>query len=301
LFKNYQEMKEKARTLGKVKMSVAVAHDRDVLKAVKMALDEGITDPILVGNGPVIREMMAEMGLPEDIEVLHEEDDARAALEAVKLVSGGKADILMKGLVNTSVFMRAVLDKEYGLRTGRLLSHLAVFETPGSDRLLFHSDGGINVAPDLEQKKEILINALLALKEMGLEKPNVAVLTANEKVSDKMPATVDAAELVRMNNEGVFPVPCVVEGPIALDVAVDPHAAEHKGITSEISGKVDLVLLPNIEAGNIMGKTLIYFGNSKMAGIVLGTTHPVVLASRAETAEGKLNSIAMAALAYKRN
>lgn len=301
MFKNYQEMKDKARALGKVRMSVAAANDMDVLMAVKMALDEGITEPVLVGDEPSIRRMMKETGLPDTIEVIHEVEEAGSALEAVKLVSQGKADILMKGLVNTSVFMKAVLDREWGLRTGRLLSHLAVFEIPGSDRLLFHSDGGINVAPDLEQKKDILINALLALREMGIENPNVAVLTANEKVSEKMPATVDAAELVKMNNEGAFPLPCIMEGPIALDVAVDPHAAQHKGIESRISGKVDLVLLPNIEAGNIMGKTLIYFGNAKMAGIVLGTTHPVVLASRAETAEGKLNSIAMAALARKRS
>ncbi len=300
LFRNYQEMIEKARSLGPVSMSVAVAQDRDVLEAVKMAEDAGIARAILVGNEDAIRSRADEVGLRRDMEIIHEGDDFKAALKAVELVSTGKARILMKGLVNTSVFMKAVLDKEVGLRTGGLLSHLAVFEIPSAKKLLFHTDGGINVAPDLEQKKQILINALYALKEMGVINPKVAVLTANEKVSEKMPATVDASKLTMMNNEGLIPVSCVLEGPIALDVATDPHAAEHKGITSRITGEVDLLLFPNIEAGNIMGKTLMHYAGAKMAGIVLGTSHPVVLASRAETAEGKLNSIALAALAVKR-
>ncbi len=300
LFRNYQEMIEKARSLGPVSMSVAVAQDRDVLEAVKMAEDAGIARAILVGNEDAIRSRADEVGLRRDMEIIHEGDDFKAALKAVELVSTGRAGILMKGLVNTSVFMKAVLDKEVGLRTGNLLSHLAVFEIPNAKKLLFHTDGGINVAPDLEQKKQILINALYALKEMGVINPKVAVLTANEKVSEKMPATVDASKLTMMNNDGLIPVSCVLEGPIALDVATDPHAAEHKGIASRITGEVDLLLFPNIEAGNIMGKTLIHYAGAKMAGIVLGTSHPVVLASRAETAEGKLNSIALAALAVKR-
>lgn len=300
MFQNYQDMIEKARVLGPVTMSVAVAQDNDVLEAVGMAEEAGIVRAILVGNEDAIRSRAEESGLRSDIEIIHEGDDSNAALKAVELVSTGKAQILMKGLVNTSIFMKAVLDKEVGLRTGRLLSHLAVFEIPNAKKLLFSSDGGINVAPNLDQKKQILINALGALKEMGVLNPNVAVLTANEKVSEKMPATVDAAELTRMNNEGEIPVSCVLEGPIALDVANDPHAAEHKGIASRVTGDVDLLIFPNIEAGNIMGKTLIHYAGAKMAGIVLGTSHPVVLASRAETAEGKLNSIALAALTVKR-
>lgn len=300
MYSNYSEMKEKARSQGAVRMSVAVAHDRDVLKAVKMAMEEGIAEPVLVGDeGPIVS-LMEEEGLPSSIKVIHEPDDGRAALKAVSLVSDGKADILMKGLVNTSVFMKAVLNKGCGLRTGRLISHLAVFEIPGTEKLLFSTDGGINVAPDFEQKKQILENALGALREMGITNPNVAVLTANEKVSEKMPATVDAARLVRMNNDGEISIPCVMEGPIALDVAINPEAAAHKGISSRISGKVDLLILPNIEAGNIMGKTLIYYAGAKMAGIVLGTSRPVVLASRAETAGRKLNSIVLAAMSLKR-
>jgi len=300
VFKNFAEMKEKAKSLGPVRMSVAVAEDRDVLRAVKMAMDEGIIDPVLVGDEGPISSFIEETGLPSDIPVINEADNSRAALKAVSLVSDGKADILMKGLVNTSVFMKAVLDRGCGLRTGRLLSHLAVFEIPGAKKLLFNTDGGINVAPELAQKKEILLNALLAMKEMGISNPNVAILTANEKVSEKMPATMDAARLVRMNNEGAIKVPCVIEGPIALDVAVNPKAAEHKGISSRISGNVDLLIFPNIEAGNVMGKTLIHYVKANMAGIVLGTTNPVVLASRAESAEGKLNSIVLAAMSHKR-
>jgi len=300
MFRNYREVIEKAEHLGPVRMSVAVAQDRDVLEAVKMAEDAGIVRAILVGDEKAIRSGMAEVGLRDDMEVINENDESKAALRAVELVSGGKADILMKGLINTSTFMKAVLDKNVGLRTGNLLSHLAVFEIPGEKKLLFHTDGGINVAPDLDQKKKILLNALHALSAMGLENPKVAVLTANEKVSDRMPATVDAAELVKMNENGDIPVECIVEGPIALDVATEPHAAEHKRIESRITGDVDLLLFPNIEAGNIMGKTLMHYAGAKMAGIVLGTSHPVVLASRSETAEGKVNSIALAALAVRR-
>lgn len=300
MFRNYREVIEKAEHLGPVRMSVAVAQDRDVLEAVKMAEDAGIVRAVLVGDEKAIRSGMKEVGLRDGMEVVNEEDESEAALKAVKLVSEGKADILMKGLINTSTFMKAVLDRQVGLRTGNLLSHLAVFEIPGEKKLLFHTDGGINVAPDLEQKKKILLNALHALNAMGLENPKVAVLTANEKVSDRMPATVDAAELVKMNENGDIPVACIVEGPIALDVATEPHAAKHKGIESRISGDVDLLLFPNIEAGNIMGKTLMHYAGAKMAGIVLGTSHPVVLASRSETAEGKVNSIALAALAAER-
>ena len=161
--------------------------------------------------------------------------------------------------------------------------------------MFFHTDSGMNIAPTLEEKKDILINAMLALNALGIERPNVAVLTANEVVNPKMPATVDAKALVDMSAAGELP-PGVVEGPIAMDVALNPEAARHKGLISEISGKVDLFLMPNIETGNSVGKALMYYVKAKMAGIVLGATHPVVMTSRAESAEGKLNSIALAAL-----
>lgn len=299
MYSNYQQVREAAKRRGPAVISVAAAQDAEVLQAVKSAYDEGIATAILVGNAVQIKEIARCVGLPADIEIIDEPEAAKAAAKAAELVSCGQAHILMKGLVNSSDFLKAVLNKEKGLRSGRLLSHLAVFEIPNQKKLLFVTDGGMNIAPSLAEKKDILVNAMLALNDMGLAKPNVAVLTANEVVTAKMPATVDAKALADMSMAGQLP-PGVVEGPIAFDVAVSAEAAAHKKIASKISGKVDLMLVPNIETGNAIGKTLIYYAGAQMAGLVLGAARPVVMTSRAETAEGKLNSIALACLGLKK-
>ncbi|MDR7867163.1 MAG: bifunctional enoyl-CoA hydratase/phosphate acetyltransferase [Sporomusaceae bacterium] len=296
MLRNFQEVLAWAKRPGQITISVAAAQDKDVLQAVKLAQDNGLARPLLVGDEAAIRPLLAEVGLPADTPVVDEKDMNKAALTAVALVSKGEAQVVMKGLINTSDFLKAVLHPEVGLRTGRLLSHLAVFEVPGEPKLIFHSDGGMNIAPTLAEKKDILLSAMLALQALGIERPNVAVLTANEQVSPKMPATLDAKALADMAAAGELP-PGVVEGPIAFDVAVNPEAARHKGITSRISGQVDLFLMPNIETGNALGKATLYYGKAKMAGIVLGARNPIVLTSRAETAEGKLYSIALACLA----
>ncbi|NLT95339.1 MAG: bifunctional enoyl-CoA hydratase/phosphate acetyltransferase [Clostridia bacterium] len=299
MFRNFEEVIEKAKGRKRLIISVAVAQDWDILESVKLAEDKGLAKAILVGNRLEILPMVEELGLSRDSVIVDEPDMYSAALRAVAMVRNGEAQILMKGMVNSSDFLKAVLDEEAGLRRGRLLSHLAAFEIPGQEKIIFHTDGGMNIAPDLEQKKEILVNAVLTLNKMGIEKPKVALLTANEKVTSKMPATVDAQSLVQMWEKGLFP-PCVVEGPMALDVAVSPEAAHHKGINSKISGQVDLFLLPNIEAGNICGKTLVYYARAKMAGLIIGAANPIIMASRADSAHGKLNSIALACLAYNR-
>lgn len=295
--RTYAEVVNMVKKYEPLTLSVAVAQDEDVLCAVNNAIKIGIAKAVLVGDEALIRPIMARIGMDSNIPVVHEPDTTKAALKAVALVSAGKAQVVMKGLVNSSDFLRAVLNNEVGLRTGRLLSHLAAFELPDGDKLIFHTDSGMNIAPTLMEKKDILINSLLALHSLGIGKPKVAVLTANEQVNPKMPATVDARDLVEISKQEGFP-PAVVEGPIALDVAVNPEAAKHKKINSEISGKVDLFLMPNIETGNVAGKVLIHYAKAKMAGLVLGATHPVVMTSRAETAEGKLNSIALASLIY---
>ncbi|MFZ5944586.1 MAG: bifunctional enoyl-CoA hydratase/phosphate acetyltransferase [Bacillota bacterium] len=299
MFRSFDEVLEKVKGNNPLTISVAAAQDKEVLEAIKLAMDAGLAKAILVGDESQIFPLLTEVDLPEDMQIVHEPDIQKAGLKAVSLVNRGKAQVLMKGLINSSDFLRAVLDSQEGLRTGRLISHLAAFEIPGQSKLVFHSDGGMNISPDLEQKKDILMNALLALNSMGIENPKVAVLTANEKVNSKMPSTVDAQGLVDLWEQGYFP-PSVVEGPIALDVAVSPEAAKHKGIQSKISGEVDLFLIPNIEAGNALGKSLIYYSGAKMAGLILGATNPIVMTSRAETATGKLNSIALACLAYQK-
>ena len=293
-FGSFSDILSICRKLGKVTISVAAAQDEDVLGAVLAAQREGIADAVLVGDGPRIEALARQVGV-SPLEILHEPDEAKAALRAAALVRDGRANALMKGLVNTSDFLRAVLDPESGLKNGTLLSHLAAFELPGHSKLMFHSDGGINISPGLEEKKDILLNAVRALSRIGIREPKVAILSANEQVNPKMPSTTDARALVEMRERGEIPAG-ILEGPIALDVAVSRKAAKHKGIVSRISGDVDLFLVPNIEAGNLLGKALVYYANAKMAGLVLGAACPIVLTSRSESAEGKLYSIALASL-----
>lgn len=295
MYHSFQEILERVKSRGKVTVSVAAAQDLEVLEAIKLAHEAGIANAILVGDEAQIKPMLDKAGLPANTPIINEPDTSQAALKAVSLVHKGEAQVLMKGLVNSSDFLRAVLNKEEGLRTGRLLSHLAAFEIPGQHKLLFVTDGGMNIAPNLQEKKDILISSMLTLNAMGIDMPRVAILTANEIVNPKMPATVDAKALADMSAAGELP-PGIVEGPIAFDVAVSSEAAKHKKIKSQVAGQVDLIVAPNIETGNSIGKTLIYYAGAKMAGLVLGAANPIVMTSRAETAEGKLNSIALACL-----
>ena len=295
MYKSYEQIIEKAKACGPMKIAVAVAQDADVLGSIRLAEKEGLAQGILVGDARMIYPLMKEIGLGGDHIVVDVPDEKAAALKAVRLVHDGEAQALMKGLINTSDFLKAVLDDNVGLRTGRLLSHLAAMEIPGKKKIIFFADTGMNVAPTLAEKKEILYNSLQAMSAMGIKNPKVAIVTANEQVNPKMPATTDACALVEMNELGEFP-PAVIEGPIAMDVALDQRAAGHKKIDSEISGDVDLFLVPNLEAGNIVGKAIVYYVKAKMAGLILGAASPIILTSRAESATGKLNSIALACL-----
>lgn len=292
MIKDFNNLMEKAKEKGVFKVSVVCADDKEVLKAIKIAVDEGLISPILVGDREKIEKISKEIGL-EKYEVIDEKENP--AKVGVMLVREKKADILMKGMINTSDYLRAVLNKEYGLRTERRLSLLAVYELPQYHKLLYTTDSGVNVEPDLELKKQILTNTLLAMEEMGFDKPKVAVLSSNEKVSEKIQSTVDAQGLVEMADKGDIP-PCVIEGPIAFDVAFDKEAAVHKNIDSKIAGDVDVLLYPNIESGNILGKSWLRFNNAKWAGIILGAAAPVILGSRSDTSEIKVNSIALACL-----
>lgn len=291
MIRNMEELQKAAIAKGIKKVSVAAAHDEGALSAVKMAYDAGLAEAILVGDKEKIQEMLPETRLPEDIEIVDVKDAAEAAKEAVRLVHDGRADMVLKGLVNTSDFLRGVLNKECGLRTDQRLCHTAVLEIPGYDKLLFTSDGGMNVLPDVETKISIIRSNVAALQALGVERPKVAVLTANENVDPNMPATVDAAEIVKRLKEEDFPA--IVEGPIAMDVALDPEMAAHKHIESQISGDPDLLIFPNIEAGNIFGKSMVHFAGARACGAILGTAAPVVMISRASTPDEKLCSIAL--------
>jgi phosphate butyryltransferase len=230
------------------------------------------------------------------MKIIHERSRIRAIGEAVRLVSGGKAEILMKGYVHTDDFLRGVLNKEYGLRTGSIMSHVFVAEIREWDKLVFVTDSAMNIAPDLEQKAAILLNAVYLANLFGIAKPKVAVLAAVELVNPNMPATLDAAALGTMADRGQYVPACVVDGPFGLDNAVSEAAAKHKKIGGPVAGKGDILVVPDIEAGNILAKSLVYFGGHRMIGLLIGAKAPVVLTSRADSQEAKLLSIAAAVL-----
>ena len=295
MYTNLQEMLQAAQQQSPKIIAIAVAEDEDVLQAAKLAEDAGLARFILVGDAEKITSLQKKVGLSAANTVVPAATEEEALQTAVGFVRQGKAHLLMKGFLNTSPFLKGVLNAEWGLRTGRLLSHLAAYDLPKTDKVVFHADTGMNIAPNLAEKVQILCNSVEALRTLGVPCPNVAVLAANEQVHPKMPASVDAAELVKMAQAGELP-PMHIEGPIAMDVALNPEAAHHKKINSAISGQVDLFLVSSIEVGNIMGKALIFYANARVAGVVLGAACPIVLTSRAEPPEGKLHSIALACL-----
>lgn len=295
-FSGFESLLDKAKSMGRAKVAVAVAADKEVLEAIKIAEQEGLVTPVLVGDREQLKQIAQEIGLNlEGVEVIHEPCPEGAAQKAVDAVVDGQADFLMKGQINSSDFLKAVLRPHRGLRTGRLLSHFSAFQVPGFSRLLFVTDGGMNIAPNLAQKKEILANGLSYLKDIGMDSVNVVVLAANEVASEKMPATMDALALTEMSRAGEFPG-AVVEGPLALDGAVSAAALKHKGIVSRINGDVDLFLVPTIEVGNVLGKSMVYLAGATMAGLVLGAQVPIVMTSRNDTPRSKFMALTMAAL-----
>lgn len=293
--KSFSDVIEKVKSYPPFILSVAAAEDRELLLAIKTATDMGFIAPVLVGNKDKIHSISKEISL-NPLDIISAQNPEAAAAKAVELVKNGKSQILMKGLVNTSIYMRAILNKESGLRDNSLISMLAVYEIPQYHKLLFCTDSGINVSPNLQQKKDILNNALKAMQGFGISTPKTAVLTANEMVDKKIQSTVDADALVQMANNSELPT-CIIEGPIAFDVAFSKEAALHKGINSNIAGDCDLLIFPNIETGNVLGKSWIHFNKAKWAGIVLGAKNPIILGSRSDTNEIKINSIALGALA----
>jgi len=296
MMNNFEQIFQKITERESKKVAVAVAQDEPVLEAIRDAKVKGIADAILIGDREEIQLIAARIGMDlKDFTVIHELDEKQAALKAVELVSNGKADMLMKGLIDTASLLKAVLNKEKGLRTGRLMSHVAVFEVPGFDRLLLITDAAFNMYPDLKAKIDIIKNAVTVARAIGIENPKVAPICAVEVVNLDSPATLDASILSKMNERGQI-LGCVVDGPLSLDTAISEEAARHKGVSGSVAGKADIILLPSFEVGNVMYKTLIYASNSKNGGILVGTSAPVILTSRSDSHEAKMNSIALAAL-----
>jgi len=283
------------------KVAVAVAQDRHVLAAASEARRRNIAVSVLVGDEDEIRSTACEADVSlEGFETVHEPAPLKAVARAVSLVSSGQADILMKGYIHTDDFLRGLLNKESGLRTGAIMSHVFVAEIKAWDRLVLLTDAAMNIAPDLEQKAAILLNAVYLARLFGIEEPRVAALAAVELVNPAMPATLDAAALGTMADRTQFVPSAIVDGPFALDNAIDVAAAEHKRIKGAVAGRADILLVPSIEAGNMLAKSLVYFGGHRMIGLLVGARAPVVLTSRADTMELKLLSMAGAVLMVNR-
>ncbi|WP_040212965.1 phosphate butyryltransferase [Clostridium polynesiense] len=301
MVKNFDEVLSKVKGIKIKKVAVAVAQDEPVLEAINEAKKQGIADAILVGDKNEIELIAEKLGMDvSQFEIIHEPDSRKAALKAVELVSSKKADMVMKGLIDTANFLRSILNKEVGLRTGKLMSHVAVFEIKNIDRLIFLTDAAFNTYPDLKAKIDILNNAVAVANAVGIDTPKVAPICAVEVVNPDMPATVEASILSKMNERGQIKG-CIVDGPLALDNALSEEAAHHKKISGPVAGKADIMLLPNIESANVMYKTLTYTADTRNGGILVGTSAPVILTSRADSFETKVNSIALAALVAEKN
>ncbi|SDF49956.1 phosphate butyryltransferase [Sporomusa acidovorans] len=294
--KSFDDIRNAVKDKLPKRVAVAAAQDAAVMEAVRGAREQKLAEFTLVGDIDKIKETAQKLGVDlDDVPLVHEPDDRKAAYRAVALVSSGQADVLMKGLINTADLLRAVLDKEIGLRTGRILSHTAVCEVPALDRLLMITDGGMNIAPTLQQKADIIQNSIQLAKVLGITPAKVAILAAVEVVNSDMPVTLEAAALTKMADRGQIRG-AIVDGPLALDNALNLEAAKHKGISSPVAGGADILVTPDIEAGNILGKSLVYLAGAKLAGLILGAAKPVVVTSRADTYEAKLISIALGTL-----
>lgn len=276
-------------------VAVAVAEDHEVIEAVAKAITLQLAQFRLYGNQEKIMGMLQEHGLQtsEHVEVIAAMSSAEAAELSVKAVRNGEADVLMKGNIPTANILKAVLNKEWGLRKGSVLSHVAAFEVPNYDRLIFVTDAAMNIAPDVTQKAAIIQNTVEVARAIGIDLPKVAPIAAVEVVNPAMQATIDAAMLTQMNRRGQIK-DCIVDGPLALDNAVSQIAAEHKGIVSDVAGKADILLVPTIEAGNVLYKSLVYFADAKVGAMIAGAKAPIVLTSRADSAETKVYSLALA-------
>jgi len=281
-------------------LSVAAAEDKEVLQAVKDSVDIGIIKPILVGNSEKIKSIAKEIKFDlSGIKIINSNSIEESAKIAIELVSSKKADFVMKGILDTSILLKSVLNKDYGLRTDSLLSHVMIYQMENYHKLLLLTDGGMNISPNYEEKEKILKNAIEAANALGIENIKVACIAAKEKVNPKMQATVDGELLQNASIEGKFGENVIVEGPLSLDIALSKDASKIKGFESKVSGDTDILLMPTIETGNGIGKSFTYMANAKSAGVIMGAKSPIVLVSRADSSESKLYSIAYGALIAK--
>jgi phosphate butyryltransferase len=292
----FDEMVSTARRLGPVRIAVVGAHDPEVLRAVAQAQQEGMVEATLVGDWPAIEAYSSQTGVDlTGATLFHEPEPQQAARHVADLVRTGQADVLVKGQIKTADLLGIALNRHIGIRGRGLLTHVGIFELPGMDRLIYLSDSGVVVEPDVYQKLEIINNVVKVAQLFGVPQPRVAILAASETVHPKIPASIDALALSRMASQG-WVEGAVVDGPLALDMAISPRAASIAEIDSPIAGQADVLIVPNVEAGNIVAKGLQYFAHARMAGLVVGAKVPIIISSRADSAETRYLSLAMAVI-----
>ncbi len=293
MFKNFDEMLQHVKTNCQGTAIIAGAQTESAMEAAILAKKQGLCDSILVGDGAVIRDLLQKMA-PELVNSFQIDDIGsdltKAAIRAVELAREGKGNLILKGKMESSVILRAALDKDKGLRISDVISDVFAYEHP--EGLKLQTDGGINILPELNEKVAMVKNAVKVAHAFGNPNPKVAMICAIETVNPKMPATVDAALISKMNQRGQI-TGCIIEGPMAFDNAVDKEAARIKGITSEVGGQADILVFPNIETGNVHGKMLTYYCHYRVAHVVMGTKVPIMIPSRADDGETKMLCMAM--------
>ncbi len=293
--KTLDQIVELAAKRSTRKIAVAAADDEHVLKAIKKASEMKLINPLLVGDESKICSLSASIGLHlEDVDIINEPDPVKACITAVQEIRQGKADILMKGMVATAPLLKAVLNKEEGLRKRDNLSHFALFQTSFYHKLIGVTDAAMNIQPELNEKKAIIENAAEVFHSFDISNPKVAIIGPVEVVNPKISSTLDAANLTQMNRRKQIKS-CIIDGPLAIDNAVSKEAAEQKGIESEVAGDADILVAHDLNSGNILYKTMIFLSDAKSAAVILGAKVPIVLTSRADSEETKLYSIALAA------
>ncbi|MCX5974786.1 MAG: bifunctional enoyl-CoA hydratase/phosphate acetyltransferase [bacterium] len=294
--RDFSQVLAQAKAFPVQKAAVVSPEEENTLWGIEEARKAGLVAPILLGDEGKLRKLAAKLDLAlSNYQLIPCRNAEDSASQGVDLCRNGQADLLVKGFLPTPTFLRAVLHKERGIASGKLLSHVAIFQLNSMDRLLFLSDGGMVVLPTLQQKLEILKNALEVCHALGIAEPKVAVLASVETVSEELPATTDAAILAMMWQRKQIKG-CILDGPLALDNAINPEALKEKAIDSPVGGCADLLLVPNIESGNLLGKSLVHFGGGLMAGAIQGARVPIVLVSRVDPPESKLYSIAVSTL-----
>jgi phosphate butyryltransferase len=293
---SFDDLIAAAQKRGPVRAAVAAAHDPEVLAAISQAQQAGLVEALLVGDWPAIEATIQQYHTDlRGTAFIHEPDPVRAGQQVVALAREGRADVVVKGQLRTAQLLSAALNRYTGIRGQGLLSHVAVYELPGMDRLIYLSDSGVVLDPDVYQKLEIIKNVVRVCHRFGLAKPKVAILAASEYVHPKIPASIDALALTKMAEQG-WVKGAVVDGPVGLEVAISPQAARLEGSASRIAGHADVLIVPNVEAGNIVAKGMLYFARARLAAVVVGGQIPILINSRADSAETRFLSLALATL-----